>query len=189
MSKTLSGSEIRTLKLNIDRLFLDHGNVLTSVLLDMLIQVISSSSVTIFERISEEFRPTPLHPHYIFTHHDVARVMQGMMLFSSRTKSRPRPKVRHTWRMVTDMVQNARETTILNDRRDSLDLGNASCQEQSNLHQEKRYAYGSTRYCLNITGFGSLLFALVELILLCLIHVSLIKIEQPFWISYLYQCI
>ena len=54
----------------------------------------SSSTMNLFEKISEDLRPTPIHPHYIFTQHDIARIFQGMMLLSARTKTRTRAKTR-----------------------------------------------------------------------------------------------
>ena len=44
--------------------------------------------------IQKELRPTPLHPHFLFTQHELSRVVQGMTLLSSKTRGRPRPRAR-----------------------------------------------------------------------------------------------
>lgn len=72
-------------------------------------QAISSSTISLFERIKQDLRPIPTHPHYIFTQHDVARVFQGMMLLSSKTKTRARGKAR-TKIPTTEQVGIAKQT-------------------------------------------------------------------------------
>ena len=44
--------------------------------------------------IRQELRPTPLHPHYLFTQHELSRMVQGMSLLSSKSRGRPRPRAR-----------------------------------------------------------------------------------------------
>ena len=100
----------------------------------------------LFETISQELRPTPVNPHYIFTHHDVARVLQGMMLFSSRTKNRSRPKIRHKKRVITTTVQNTEEVPVLNDQSLSYhDIGSKMDEKENDLHQDKRYVFSTAQ--------------------------------------------
>ena len=44
--------------------------------------------------IQQELRPTPIHPHFLFTQHELSRVVQGMTLLSSKSRGRPRPRAR-----------------------------------------------------------------------------------------------
>ena len=44
--------------------------------------------------VCDELRPSPLYPHFLFAQHDLARVVQGMSLFTAKSRARPRPKVR-----------------------------------------------------------------------------------------------
>lgn len=42
----------------------------------------------LYGRIKEKFRPTPNNAHYIFSLHDIARVVHGILLMSPRSRSR-----------------------------------------------------------------------------------------------------
>ena len=44
--------------------------------------------------IQQELLPTPLHPHFLFTQHELSRVVQGMTSLYSKTRGRPRPRAR-----------------------------------------------------------------------------------------------
>lgn len=44
--------------------------------------------------IQQELRPTPLHPQFLFTQHELSRVVQGMISLYSKTRGRPRPRAR-----------------------------------------------------------------------------------------------
>lgn len=57
--------------------------------------------------IQQELRPTPLHPHFLFTQHELSRVVQGMSLLSSKSRGRPRPRARRR-------TQGAGETELEN---------------------------------------------------------------------------
>lgn len=41
---------------------------------------IISASIQLYRNICKEFRPTPVHPHYIFSPRDLSKVFQGIML-------------------------------------------------------------------------------------------------------------
>lgn len=58
------------------------------------LQALSSATVKMYNVIRQELRPTPLHPHYLFTQHELSRVVQGMSLLSSKSRGRPRPRAR-----------------------------------------------------------------------------------------------
>ncbi|XP_076466624.1 dynein heavy chain domain-containing protein 1-like isoform X2 [Babylonia areolata] len=42
----------------------------------------------LYQSVKERLRPTPVHAHYIFSLHDVARVVQGILLMSPRSRIR-----------------------------------------------------------------------------------------------------
>ena len=42
----------------------------------------------VYHRIKERFKPTPANAHYIFTLHDMARVVHGILLMSPRSRTR-----------------------------------------------------------------------------------------------------
>lgn len=42
----------------------------------------------LYGRIKEKLRPTPTNAHYLFSLHDVARVVHGILLMSPRSRSR-----------------------------------------------------------------------------------------------------
>jgi hypothetical protein len=75
--------------------------------------------MSLFEKISQDLRPTPVHPHYVFTQHDMARVFQGMMLLSSKT--RPRAKsMKKTPVTENNMQKTSDETGGITDQRDDV---------------------------------------------------------------------
>ena len=57
-------------------------------------QALSSATIKMYSVIQKELRPTPLHPHFMFTQHELSRVVQGMTLLSSKSRGRPRPRAR-----------------------------------------------------------------------------------------------
>ena len=57
-------------------------------------QALSSATIKMYNVIQQELRPTPLHPHFLFTQHELSRVVQGMSLLSSKSRGRPRPRAR-----------------------------------------------------------------------------------------------
>ncbi|XP_029192398.2 LOW QUALITY PROTEIN: dynein heavy chain domain-containing protein 1-like [Acropora millepora] len=61
---------------------------------EQLGKALSSATVKMYNVIRQELRPTPLHPHYLFTQHELSRVVQGMSLLSSKSRGRPRPRAR-----------------------------------------------------------------------------------------------
>ena len=52
--------------------------------------------------IRQKLRPTPLHPHFLFTQHELSRVVQGMSLLSSKSRGRPRPRGRRRTEIGTE---------------------------------------------------------------------------------------
>ena len=46
--------------------------------------------IDVYRNIKNEFLPTPKNPHYIFSLHDVAHFMEGIMVMSPKSKPRPR---------------------------------------------------------------------------------------------------
>ncbi|XP_028405416.1 dynein heavy chain domain-containing protein 1-like isoform X2 [Dendronephthya gigantea] len=80
-----------------------------------LAKAISTSTISLFEKVSEDLRPSPLHPHYIFTQHDVSRVYQGMMLLSSRTKTRPRVRAKKQTPIIDAKEKASKEIADLHD--------------------------------------------------------------------------
>ena len=57
-------------------------------------QALSSATIKMYSVIQQELRPTPLHPHFLFTQHELSRVVQGMTSLYSKTRGRPRPRAR-----------------------------------------------------------------------------------------------
>lgn len=112
-------------------------------LITAFLQAISDSIITLFEKISEDLRPTPIHPHYVFTQHDIARVFQGMMLLSSKAKTRPRAKARKK----TPKIENTNEKTSKESSRvsdqtlKSDDNGKKDIDNDNKLRDENRYVY------------------------------------------------
>ena len=48
----------------------------------------------LYVRVRDRLRPTPAHAHYVFTLHELARVVQGILLMSPRSKIKPKRKGR-----------------------------------------------------------------------------------------------
>ncbi|KAL3832089.1 hypothetical protein ACJMK2_023767 [Sinanodonta woodiana] len=48
----------------------------------------------LYQRVKDKFRPTPAHAHYIFTIHDIAKVVQGILLMSPRSRTRKMLRVK-----------------------------------------------------------------------------------------------
>ena len=46
--------------------------------------------IDVYKNIKNEFLPTPKNPHYLFSLHDVAHFMEGIMVMSPKSKPRPR---------------------------------------------------------------------------------------------------
>lgn len=54
----------------------------------------AASMIKLHSLVRDELRPSPPYPHFIFTQHDLARVVQGMSMFTAKSRGRPRPRVR-----------------------------------------------------------------------------------------------
>ena len=48
--------------------------------------------IDLFLQVRDRLRPTPAHAHYVFTLHELARVIQGILLMSPRSKIKPKRK-------------------------------------------------------------------------------------------------
>ena len=96
-----------------------------------------------FGKISEDLRPTPIHPHYVFTQHDIARVFQGMMLLSSKTKTRPRAKAKKkTPKIENTNEKNSKESSrVLDQTLNSDDNGRKDIDNDNQLRDENRYVH------------------------------------------------
>ena len=78
-----------------------------------------------------------MHPHYIFTQHDMARVFQGMMLLSSKTKSRPRAKsIKKSPITENTKEEIGEDSGPTQNQRD--DVARQSMQDDK-IHEDKRY--------------------------------------------------
>ena len=51
-------------------------------------QALTLGLLELYQTVKERLRPTPVHAHYIFSLHDVARVVQGILLMSPRSRIR-----------------------------------------------------------------------------------------------------
>lgn len=69
---------------------------------EQLAQTLSSASIKMYNVIRQKLRPTPLHPHFLFTQHELSRVVQGMSLLSSKSRGRPRPRGRRRTEIGTE---------------------------------------------------------------------------------------
>ncbi|XP_073235787.1 dynein heavy chain domain-containing protein 1-like [Porites lutea] len=61
---------------------------------EQLAKALSSATIKMYSVIQQELLPTPLHPHFLFTQHELSRVVQGMTSLYSKTRGRPRPRAR-----------------------------------------------------------------------------------------------
>ncbi|KAH3716365.1 hypothetical protein DPMN_059086 [Dreissena polymorpha] len=50
--------------------------------------------VELYQKVKEKFRPTPSHAHYVFSLHDISRVVQGIMLMSPRSRTHKMMKIK-----------------------------------------------------------------------------------------------
>lgn len=48
----------------------------------------------LYTKVKDRFRPTPSHAHYVFSLHDISRVVQGILLMSPRSRTRKMMKIR-----------------------------------------------------------------------------------------------
>ena len=71
----------------------------------LLSQAIVTGLIELFGHVRMRLRPTPAHAHYVFTMHEFARVLQGMLLMSPRSKIKPKRRSRN------DLVSRQSEFT------------------------------------------------------------------------------
>ena len=57
-----------------------------------MLQAVVKSTEELFYKVREYLQPTPANAHYIFTFHDLARVISSVMLMSPRSKVKPKAK-------------------------------------------------------------------------------------------------
>ena len=55
-------------------------------------QAIVQGLIEIYSSVQDKLRPTPTQAHYIFTMHDIGRVLNGMLLMSPRSKIKPKKR-------------------------------------------------------------------------------------------------
>jgi hypothetical protein len=51
-------------------------------------QALTMSLLELYQLVRDRLRPTPVHAHYIFSLHDIARTIQGILLMSPRSRIR-----------------------------------------------------------------------------------------------------
>lgn len=55
------------------------------------LQAMIQGLLDMYELMTDKFKCTPSRAHYVFTQHDISRVVEGILLLSPRkTKSKPR---------------------------------------------------------------------------------------------------
>ena len=59
-----------------------------------LFQALTLGLLELYQKIKEKFRPTPSHAHYVFSLHDISRVVQGILLMSPRSRTRKMMKIK-----------------------------------------------------------------------------------------------
>ena len=57
-------------------------------------QAIVQGAIDLYHMVRERLRPTPATAHYVFTLHDFAHILEGIMLMSPRSKAKPKPKLK-----------------------------------------------------------------------------------------------
>ena len=75
-------------------------------------QALSLATIKLYNAIQEELRPTPLHPHFLFTQHELSRVVQGMTLLSSKSRGRPRPRARRRTEPIAETEQESKNGAV-----------------------------------------------------------------------------
>eukprot|EP00795_Rhopilema_esculentum_P014239 gene14239-5264_t len=58
--------------------------------IEPLAKALSRSSVDIFCKIKESFTPSPTNPHFVFSHHDLARIAKGVFIYSPKSRLKAR---------------------------------------------------------------------------------------------------
>lgn len=51
-------------------------------------QALTHGLLELYHLVKEHLRPTPIHAHYIYTLHDISRVVHGILLMSPRSHIR-----------------------------------------------------------------------------------------------------
>lgn len=60
-------------------------------MLHVYFQAMMQAMLDMYRLLVDKFRYTPSRAHYVFTQHDIGRVVEGILLLSPRkTKSKPR---------------------------------------------------------------------------------------------------
>lgn len=54
----------------------------------------AAATISLYNKIRQELRPSPLYPHFIFNQHDLSRIAESFTLFSSSSRGRKRPRAR-----------------------------------------------------------------------------------------------
>jgi len=67
---------------------------LNTVIVSFIPQAMTLGLLDLYHKIKEKFRPTPCHAHYVFSLHDISRVVQGILLMSPRSRTRKMMKIK-----------------------------------------------------------------------------------------------
>ena len=60
----------------------------------LLLKALVQASVELYEIIRERLHSSPVHPHYVFSLHDLAHHMEGILLMSPRSKTKLRARAK-----------------------------------------------------------------------------------------------
>ena len=55
-------------------------------------QALVQGVLDVYKGVREHLHPSPATPHYVFNLKHVTRALDGILLMSSRTKARPKPR-------------------------------------------------------------------------------------------------
>ena len=62
--------------------------------INFVFKALTLGLLELYQKVKEKFRPTPTHAHYIFSLHDISRVVQGILLMSPRSRTRKMMKIK-----------------------------------------------------------------------------------------------
>lgn len=60
--------------------------IIFTILFFLFLKAMSEAMMEMYECVKERLRPCPSQAHYIFSLHDLSRIVQGIMLMSPRTR-------------------------------------------------------------------------------------------------------
>ena len=71
-----------------------YGRTVPFISFPLLFQALVQATLDIYGAIREQLKPTPSTPQYMFSLHDLAKVVEGMLLMSPRSKIKVAPKLK-----------------------------------------------------------------------------------------------